>query len=75
MIFVLQNKTQTMSKKKRRQMRFTLTLSVMIAAIPLSLALFCDSGNDLPVSMSYIEKQHRTEVSAASKILPILANK
>ena len=56
-------------------MRFTLTLSVMIAAIPLSLALFCDSGNDLPVSMSYFEKQHRTEVSAASKILPILANK
>jgi len=64
-----------MSKKKRRQMKITLTLSVMIAAIPLSLALFCDSGNDLPVSMSYFEKQHSTEVSAGSKILPILANK
>ncbi|HYD21258.1 MAG TPA: hypothetical protein VEB40_07285 [Flavipsychrobacter sp.] len=56
-------------------MKITLTLSVMIAAIPLSLALFCDSGNDLPVSMSYFEKQHSTEVSAGSKILPILANK
>lgn len=63
-----------MTKKKRRQMTFTLTLSVMIAAVPLSLAFLCEAGNDLPGSISYFEKAQPQQESNTGKILPILAN-
>jgi hypothetical protein len=64
-----------MNKKKRRQMRLVLTLSVMIAAIPLSLAFFFDEGNDLPVSLGHYKERPHQDLSEGSKILPILANK
>jgi lipopolysaccharide export LptBFGC system permease protein LptF len=63
-----------MTKKKRRQMRLTLTLSVMIAAIPVSLSLFFNADQQLPTSFKQLNPKAEQPV-AGSKIIPILANK
>ncbi|MBL7717469.1 MAG: hypothetical protein JNL72_01430 [Flavipsychrobacter sp.] len=68
-----------MTKKKRREMRWTLTLSVMIAAVPLSVAFLGNMKKSLP---SLPESFHLTGSKPApkappatqpGKILPVLA--
>lgn len=62
-----------MSRKQRKQKRLTLTISALIAAVPLSLSLFFDAGGQLPDSVNYFKKEPAKVVSSG-KILPILAN-
>lgn len=68
-----------MTKKKRRHMKVTLTLSVMIAAVPLSLAFIFNDGNQPGISMdsiNFIQKEKPApQPVETGKILPILAEK
>ena len=65
-----------MTKKKRRHMRLTLTLSVLIASVPLSLAFLFNEGDELKISTNFFSKEKTaTEVPHTGKVLPMLANK
>jgi hypothetical protein len=65
-----------MTRKKRRQKKLILTLSVLIAALPVSLSLFCKAGQDLPASVSFFDAgPNESNTNNSSKILPVLANK
>jgi hypothetical protein len=65
-----------MTKKKRRHMRVAITLSIMIAAVPLSLAFLFNEGNEPRISMDFLKKEKTIIVqpTQTGKILPILAN-
>lgn len=66
-----------MTKKSRRHMRVTLTLSIMIAAVPLSLAFLFNKGDEPSISLDFLQKKEHAAPKPVEtgKILPILANK
>ena len=65
-----------MTKKKRRHMRLTLMLSVLIAAIPVSLSFVFDQGGELNISTDFFKTEKSTsEKQSTGKVLPMLANK
>lgn len=66
-----------MTKKRRRHMRVTLTLSAMIAAVPLSLAFVFNKGEEPNISLDFLQEKDQPAIKPVEtgKILPILANK
>lgn len=57
-------------------MRLTLTLSVLIASIPLSLSFLFSEGSEIVIAKDiFSKKQTSKETLHTGKVLPMLANK
>lgn len=65
-----------MTKKKRRHMRLTLMLSILVASVPVSLSFLFSEGDEISIAKDFFSKEKATsETPRTGKVLPMLANK